>query len=127
TVKGFRRNVAHNKAVGTARKASVRDQGYIFTEPCAHDGGGNLKHFGHAGTALRTYVANYDHIALYDMSLFYGLHGVVFTVKHPRGTLKELTLLSRNFSYGALWRYVAIQDLQMSGRLQWFFHGGEDV
>ncbi len=54
-------------------------------ESSSHDCGGRVEHFSHAGAALRAFIPDDDHIAVYDVSAVDGVHGVLFTVVHLSG------------------------------------------
>ena len=95
--KCFRRDVACGEAAGCAGEAAVGEQRDVRAEfGVGRDGGGDLQHLTHAGTALGAFVTNDKHVAGFDLS---GLHGgeTIFLVEddeevrsYVAGTLSEL-------------------------------------
>src|SRR5438105_6892473 len=63
---GLGRDVPHDHAPGAAREAAIGDEADRFAEPLADERGSGRQHLAHAGTALRSLVADDDDVARLD-------------------------------------------------------------
>ena len=64
--------------MAAAAEAAVGDEGDIFAEALAHDGGGGGKHFAHAGASFGAFHADDDDVAFLDLVIEDGLQGGLF-------------------------------------------------
>jgi hypothetical protein len=75
------RHVADAGAAAGSAEAAIGDQSHTVIEPRPRQSRRGAQHLGHAGSALRTYVANDDHGAT--------LHHVGLDSRHQRGFIVE--------------------------------------
>src|SRR6266436_5755734 len=68
-------------AVAAAGEAAVGDEGDLFAQAFAHDGGGGGEHFSHAGSAARAFEADDDDVAFDDGAVEDFLEGGFFGVE----------------------------------------------
>jgi len=110
----LRRDVSDHEAVAAAAEPSVGDERHVFAEALAHDGGSRRKHFPHAGSALRPFVANDDDVAFLDRAVEDGFHRLLLGFKHDGLALEVQSFLAGNLRDRALAGEVATQDDQMA-------------
>src|SRR4029077_2564720 len=103
----FWRYMADHQAASCAAEASVGDQGYAFTETFAHDGRGHAQHFSHAGAALGTFIADYDHVSRLDLLAGHRLHCRFFGIEDARGAGVGLAFVAAHLYYSAAGSQVA--------------------
>ena len=110
----LRRDVSDHEAVAAAAEPSVGDERHVFAEALAHDGGSRRKHFPHAGSALRPFVANDDDVAFLDRAVENGFHRLLLGFKHDGLAFEVQPFLAGNFCDRAVAGEVAAQDDQMA-------------
>src|SRR5690606_29436628 len=76
----------------------------------ALQGGGDLQHLAHAGTALGPFVADDDDIALADRAVLDGVEGVFLAVEDAGGAFEDIDLVARQLDDRAFGGDVAIDD-----------------
>ena len=79
--RGLGRDVADDHAVGAAREAAVGDQADRVAEPRADDRRGRREHLAHAGSALRPFVADHEHVARLDLACEDRLEAVLLATR----------------------------------------------
>ena len=115
----FRCDVPHQKSVRAAGETPVSNQRHIFAHAGAHNRCSARQHLRHARPALRSFVADHDHIAFLDfMPLQRGKHGLLL-VKHARRAGKLFAFLARDLCNRASGREVAIKNLDVAGGFNW--------
>jgi hypothetical protein len=105
----FRRDVAGDEAVAGAREAAVGDQGDVV-DAAALQGGGDLQHLAHAGTALGAFVADDDDIAFADRAVLDGVEGVFLAVEDAGRALEPVGLVAGQLDDRAVRGDVAVDD-----------------
>ena len=112
---GFGRDVADDEAVAAAGEAAVGDEGDVGAEAGAHDGAGGGEHLGHAGAALRAFVADDDDVALVDFLLLEGVEHVLFAVEAVGRAGEDEAFLAGDLGDGAVGAEVAAHDADVAG------------
>ena len=111
---GFWRDVPNYKTVCAAGETAVRDQRHVVPQPGAHDGTGRAKHLTHARAALRSLVADHDHVTLPNPAAEDRLHRLLLGVERTRRAGEAQPLLAGNFGHTALGRKIAIENPQVA-------------
>ena len=89
------RDVADDKAVRAAGESAVGHQRHVVAQAGAHDGRSRREHLGHAGAALGPFVADDDHVALFDLLLLERGEHVFFGVEDLGRAAEAQALLCR--------------------------------
>ena len=91
--------MSDGRASGRAAETAVGNQGYSGSETHTCDGGGRVQHLSHARAALRSLVADDNHVACHDLAALDGCDGILFTVEDA-----GRSLMNHHFRYhcGAL-------------------------
>ena len=103
-------DVANNESVTAAREAAVGDEGDIFEEASASECAGWCQHLGHAGPALRPFVANHDHIARRDAAFFKASEHVFLAVEHAGRAGETEAFFAGDLAYRSAGGEVAPQN-----------------
>ena len=82
----FGRDVTDGCTSCRAGKTSVGNQRDGAAETSAHDSGGGVEHFAHAGAALGTFIADDNNVAFDDIAAVDGSHCVLLAVIDLRGS-----------------------------------------
>ena len=82
----LRADVSDGSSAACAGETSVSDEGYCLVQFHACEGRGGIEHLSHTGTALRTFVADDDYIAVNYLTVIYRLDGVVFGIENSGGS-----------------------------------------
>ena len=114
---GFGRDVADDEAGGAAGEAAVGDEGDIFFQAGADDRAGGREHFGHAGAALRAFVANDDDVALLDLCCCMAASMSSSESKQLAVPVNLQAFLAGDFGDGAVGAEVAAHDADVAGLL----------
>src|SRR5438270_9254918 len=88
----------HQSAGGSAESA-IGDQCHRFAQPLTNNRGGYAEHFPHAGAAFRTLVANYHHVASFNLFLRNRCHGLFFRLEDAGGSAMREPLVTADFGY----------------------------
>src|SRR5208337_2130632 len=106
----FWRYVADHQAASCSAEASVGNQRYAFAQTFAHNRRGHAQHFAHAGSALRTFIADHHYIPGLDLLAGHGLHCGFFGIKDARWTGLRSTLMAAHLYYATAGSEIAFQD-----------------
>ena len=87
--------MADAEAAGRARKATVRDEGDLVAHALAVEGGGGRQHLAHAGSALRTLVADDEDVPLLVPAVLHRLETGLLAVE-AAGRAAESLLVRRH-------------------------------
>ena len=101
-----------------AGEAAVRNQRNILSQAGAHDRGCWSEHLGHAGTALRPFIADDNHVASLDFFALESVQHVFLGVVNSGRTREAQPFLTGNLCNRTLWRQISLQDLYVPRLLQ---------
>ena len=68
--------------MGAAAKTAIGDEGHVFTQAFAHDGGRRGEHFPHARRALGAFIADDQHVVFDHSTVQNAFQAVFFRLKH---------------------------------------------
>ena len=119
--------MAGGESAGCAGEAAVGEQGYVRAEfGVGGDGGGDLQHFSHAGTALGTFVADDEDVAGVDLGGLDGGEAIFFVVKDARRAAMLDAVGGGDFHHAAFGGEVAFEDDKAAGGFDGIFKGVDD-
>jgi len=98
------------------RKDFIIDE-FQITEARAHESGGNGKHFAHSWTTLWPLVANYDHIAGFDLATLDSRECLLLTVEDSCRSLVMLKVVTGDLEHTTFGSKIPFQNHKSSG---WF-------
>src|SRR5580692_9455225 len=116
---GFGGGVSGHEAARRAAKAAVGEESNIFAEAEANEGGGESEHFAHAGSTARAFVAHYDDIAFFDLSVYGGVHGVFFAIENARRAAVVGAFVTGSFYHASIRNEIASQNHEAAGAFDW--------
>ena len=111
--------MADRESVRAAREPSVRHARDVESQPGSHDHTRRLEHLGHARSTLRSEVPQDDDglFPLLDRLGLDRVDDVVLVVKHARLAAEGQPFLTRNFRDATARGDVALEDAEVTGRL----------
>jgi hypothetical protein len=119
--------VADHEAVGAAGETSVGDEGDSLAEALAHDSTGGSEHLAHTGSALGSFVADDDDVAVLDLAVEDAAKGGLFGFVDDGLAGEGVALLAGDLGDGAFRGEVAAQDAQVAVSLDRIGEGTDDV
>ncbi len=118
TMRGFRSHVAGHQSVSGATEAAVSEKCYGVSKSSAYESRGDRKHFAHAGTALRSFIANDYHVASFDFVLVDVGERSFFIVEDARWATEIHGVVSGNFYDATFGREIAFENHQAASGLE---------
>src|SRR2546422_3630147 len=107
------RHVAHDQTVGAAGKPSIGDEADRVPQPRADQRRGGRQHLAHPRTALRTLVADHDHVTMLHASLENRFEACLFGVEYPGRAGHRQRLYAGDLGDAPFGREVTAQDGEM--------------
>ena len=105
--------MADHHAPGAAGKTPVRNQTHGFAHALTDQRTGGCQHFLHAGAAFGAFVADHQHIAVFDLLRHDRIHGLALGVEHTRRAGDFGRFQSGDLGHTAFGRQVAFQNREM--------------
>ena len=78
----------------------------------------NAEHLAHSRPALRPFVANHDHVVIFDLAVLHGLKGIFLAIENPRRPFVNHALMTCDFDHAAFRRQITFENNQAAGRLE---------
>ena len=123
----FGRDVTGHEAARGSGEATVGEEGHGLAQfGDAGDGGRDLQHLAHAGSAFRTFVADDDHVVGLDLAALDGVEGVLLGVEDARRAAMLEALVSGDLDDAAFGSEIALEDDESAGGLDGVVEGVDD-
>ena len=110
------RDVAGHEAVGGAREAPGGQQHDAVVQPLADQRARHAQHLPHPGAALRSLVADDDHVARLDLAALHRREARLLGVEHARRAGVLAAIVARQLHDRAIRRQRPAQDREAAPR-----------
>ena len=115
-------------ATGSSGETSVGDQCHAGAQPHACNGRGGIQHLSHAGTTLRSFIADHYYIACHDFTGLDSINRIFFTVKYSGRAFvhQHLGCHSRSLDHATVRCQVTLQYSNTAGLGIGVLHRADD-